>query len=170
MYFTWCSSTFLRFLKFPQIKGWDLISWREPILQNGWIILSPLLYFNFRSLKDRNSSSFSRYQCVLHDAVVLFSGFWNFLNLKSQDLISWGEPIPQNSWIIWFPHLYFNFRSLKNANSLSFIRFQCILCDSAVLFSGFWNFLKLTRGTEFVGATNSAEWLNYLVPPPVFQL
>ena len=28
-------------------RGGDLISWGKPFLQNGWIILSPLLYFSF---------------------------------------------------------------------------------------------------------------------------
>ena len=130
--------------------------------------LFPLLYFTFRNLKGPNSSSLIRFQCILDDSAVLFSIFWNFLKLKRGDLISWGEPILQNSWIIWSPLLYFNFRSLKDPNSLSFIRFQCILHDSAVLFSVFWNFLKLNRGVLISWGNNSAERLIYLVPPTVF--
>ena len=137
---------FSAFWKFIKLKRGDLISWGEPILQNGWIIWSPLLYFNFRNLKAPNSLSFIRFQCLLHYLAVLFSGFWNFLKLKSGDLISWGEPILENSWIIWSPVLYFNFRTLKDPNSWSCVRFQCILDDSAVLFWGFWNFLKLKTG------------------------
>ena len=67
----------------------------EPILQNGWIIWSLLLYFNFQTFKARNSSSSIRFQCILP-----FWDFWNFCKLKSgeeweggevvrEDLISW---------------------------------------------------------------------------------
>ena len=34
-----------------------------------------------------------------------------FLQIKEEDLISWGEPIRQNNWIIWSPLLYLNFKS-----------------------------------------------------------
>ena len=122
---------------FFKLKRGDLISWGEPILQNGWIIWSPILYFNFRSLNDPNSLSFIRFWFVLCDWAVLFSGFWNFLQIKVGGPNFLGEPILQNSWIFWSPLLYFNFRSLKDSNSLSFIRFQCVLHDKVVLFSGF---------------------------------
>ena len=82
------------------------------------------------------------------------------------DLISWGEPILQNGWINWNALLYFSFKSFKDPNSSSFIRFKNILYDSRVLFSDFWNFQILKRGwpSSLVG-TNSPEQLNYLVPP-----
>ena len=134
------------FASFLKLKTRDLISWGEPILQNGWNIWSPLLYFNFKSLRDPNSSSSSRFQCVLHDSAVLFSVFSNFLKLKMGELISWGEPILQNCWIIWSPLLYFHFKSLRDPNSSSSSRFQCILHDSAGFFSVFSNFLKLKMG------------------------
>ena len=146
MHSTRFSSTFLSFFKFSQIKGGDLISWVEPILQNGWTIWSPLLYFNFKNLRGPNSSSSSRFQCILHDSAVLFLVFSNFLKLKRGDLISCGEPILLNSWIIWSPLVYFNFKNLRDPNSSSSSRFQCILHDSAVLFLVFSNFLKLKRG------------------------
>ena len=137
-------SVFSNFLK---LKRGELISWGEPILQNGWIIWSPLLYFIFKNLSHPKSSSSSRFQCILHDSAVLFSVFSNFLKLKRGELISWGEPILQNGWIIWSPLLYFNFENLSHLNSSSSSRFQCILHDSAVHFSVFSNFLKLKRGT-----------------------
>ena len=140
---------FSGFRKFIKLKRGHLISWGEPILQNGWIIWCPLLYFNFRSLKDPNSLSIIRFQCVLHDTVALFLAFWKFIKLMSGDLISWGEQILQNGWIIWSPLLYFNFRNLKDPNFSSFIRFPCLLHDSAVLFSGFWKFIKVRRGDLF---------------------
>ena len=77
--------TFLRVLKFRQIKE------GEPILQNVWIIWSPLLYFNFKSFLDPNSSSFIRFQSILHELRRLFSGSWNFYKLKRGDLISQGN-------------------------------------------------------------------------------
>ena len=38
-------------------------------------------------------------------------------------------------------------------NSLSFIRFQCILHDSGVIFSKSWNFCKLRRGDQISWGT-----------------
>ena len=68
-----------------------------------------------------------------------------YLQLKEGGPNFWGEPILQKVWIIWSPLLYFNFKSFLDPNSLSFIRFQCILHDSGVLFSMSWNFCKLRR-------------------------
>ena len=99
--------------------------------------LVPLLYFNFKNLRDPNSSSSSRFQCILHDSEVLFSFFSNFLKLKRGDQISWAEPILQSGWIIWSPLLYFNFKNLRDPNSSWSGRFQCILHESAVVFSVF---------------------------------
>ena len=118
---------FSGFSNFKKLNIGNLISWGEPILQNGWIILSPLLYFNFKSLKDPNSLSFPRFQSSLHDSGVLFSDFLNFHKLKTANIISCGEPILQNGWLIWCPLLYFNFKSFEGANSLSFTRCQSIL-------------------------------------------
>ena len=88
MHSSWFRSTFLKVLKFLQIKEGGPNFWGEPILQNVWIIWSPLLYFNFKSFLDPNSSSFIRFQCILHDSGVLFSESWNFYKLKRGDLIS----------------------------------------------------------------------------------
>ena len=151
MHSIWFSSTFLRFLKFPQIKEMGPNFLGEPILRNIWIIWSPILYFNFRNLKDPNPSSFIRFQCILYDSAGLFSAFSKCIILKRGDLNSWGELILQNGWIICPlpPLLYLNFRNLKDSNFWSFIQFQCILYDSAVLFPNFWNFLKLKRWDLF---------------------
>ena len=43
------------------------------------------------------------------------------------------------------PLLYFNFKSFKDPNSLSFIRFHCILHDSVVFFS-LLKFLQIKEG------------------------
>ena len=150
------SSSFIRFqcilhhsivlLKFSQIKEWrDLISWGKSILQKPWLIWSPLLYFNFRTFKGQNSSSFNRFQIIRHNLGLLFSAFKHFHKLKRGHLISSGEPVLQKGWIIWSTLLYFNFESFKDRNSSSFIRFQSILHDSGVPFWDFWNFHKLKR-------------------------
>ena len=92
MYSAWFRSTFLRVLKFLQIKEGGPNFWGEPILQNDWIIWSPLLYFNFKSFLDPNSSSFIRFQSILHESGRLFSESWNFYKLKRGDLISgWNQ-------------------------------------------------------------------------------
>ena len=81
---------FGRLLKFLQIKEGGPNFWGEPILQKVWIIWSSLLYFNFKSFLDPNSSSFIRFQYILHDSGLLFSEFWNFYKLRSGDLIPGG--------------------------------------------------------------------------------
>ena len=139
---------FSDFSNFHKLKRRDLISRGQPILQNSWISWSPILYFIFKSFKDPNSLSFIRFQCVLHDSVVLFSDFSKFLQIKEgrgDVLISLGEPILQNGWIIWSTLLYFSFKSFKDPNSSLFIRFQSILHDWVVLFSDFGNFNNLKR-------------------------
>ena len=74
-----------------QIKEGGPNFWVEPILQNVWIIWSPLLYFSFKSFLDRNSPSFIRFQCILYDSGLLVSGFINLYKLKRGDLISGGN-------------------------------------------------------------------------------
>ena len=88
MHSAWFRSTFLRNLKLLQIKEGEPNFWGEPILQKVWIIWCPLLYLDFKSFVDRNSLSFIRFQCILHDSGVLFSESWNVYKLKRGDLIS----------------------------------------------------------------------------------
>ena len=91
MHSTWFSSSFLRVLKFLQIKEGTPNFWWEPILQNVWIICFPLLYFNLKTFLDLNSSSFIKFQCIVHDSGALFSEFWNSYKLKRGDVISGGS-------------------------------------------------------------------------------
>ena len=92
MHSAWFRSTFLRVLKLLQIKEGGPNFLGEPILKTLWIIWSLLLYFNFESFMDPNSSSLIRFQCILHDSGVLFSESWNFYKLKRGDLISgWNQ-------------------------------------------------------------------------------
>ena len=92
MHSAWFRSTFLRVLKFLQIKEGGPNFWGEPILQNVWIIWSPLLYFNLKSFRNPNSSSFIRFQCTLHDSLVFFKECWNFYKLRMGDPIcGWNQ-------------------------------------------------------------------------------
>ena len=91
MHSAWFRSTFLRVLKFIQIKDGVPNFWGEPILQKVWIIWSPLLNFNFKSFMYPNFLSFIRFQCILYDSLVLFSESGNFYKLKTGDLISRGN-------------------------------------------------------------------------------
>ena len=84
---------FSEFWDFKKLKSLDLISLVEQILQNGWIICSLLLYFNFKSFKDPNSSSFMRLQSILHLSGVLLSESRNIYKLKRWDLISGGSQL-----------------------------------------------------------------------------
>ena len=88
MHSAWFRSTFLRNLKFLQIKESGPNFWGEPILQKVWIIWCPLLYFNFKSFTGPNFLSFIRFQWISYDSGVLFSESWNFYKLKRGDLIS----------------------------------------------------------------------------------
>ena len=151
MHSAWLRSTFLRVLKFLQIKEGGPNFWGEPILQKVWIIWSLLRYFNFKGFTDPNSLSFIRFPCILHDWGVLFSESWNFYIFKKGDLISGGNQFCKNSQLFGPPLLYFNFKSSKYRISSPFIRFQCILHDWGVLFSESWNFYKLKRGDLISG-------------------
>ena len=116
-------STFLRALKFLEIKEGGPTFWEEPILQKDWIIWSRLLYFNFKSFMDSNFSSFIGFQCVLYDSGVLFSEFRYFYKLKRGDLISGGNQFCRKSELFGTPLLYFNFKSSMDTISSSFSRF-----------------------------------------------
>ena len=77
----------------------------------------------------------------------------------------WEEPILKKVWIIWSPLQYFNFKSLMDTIYLSFIRFQCILHDSGVLFSEPWNFYKLKRGDLISGGNQFCRMSELFGPP-----
>ena len=76
------------FWNFCKLKMGDLISGGEPILQIVWINWSPLLYLNFKSFMDPNSSPCIRFQCIQDDSGVLFSESWNVYKLKRGNLVS----------------------------------------------------------------------------------
>ena len=171
MHSAWFRGTFLRALKFLQIKDGDLISegCGGTNFAESLNYLVPLLYLYFKSFMHPNSSSLIRFQCILHNSGVLFSESQNLYKLKTGGPNLWGEPILESVWIIWFPLLYFNFESFMESNSLSFISFQCILHDAGVLFPECWNFYKLQRADLISGRNQFAQSLNYLVTPSVFE-
>ena len=91
MHSAWLKIIFVGLLKFLQTKEGGPNFWGELILHKIWIIWSPGLYFNFKSLMDPNFSWFIRFQSILHDSGVLLSEFWNFYKLKSGEKISGGN-------------------------------------------------------------------------------
>ena len=148
----------LRFKMRPNFQGWgkkpilqnNWIAWIEgalflgrnqALLKNSWIIWAPLMYFNFKTFKDPNSLSFIRLPSLPYDSEDFFVRLLTFLQIKEEGRPNfWWETIPLKVWIIWSPLLYLDFENSMDPNSSWFIRFQCILHDSRVPFSGFWNF------------------------------
>ena len=103
MHSAWFRKTFLRVVKFLQIKEGGSNFWGQPILQKAWIIWSPIVYFNFKSFMDPNVLVFIRFQCILHDSGVLFSEFWNFYKLKMGELIFGGNQFCRKSELLGSP-------------------------------------------------------------------
>ena len=103
MHFAWFRSTFLKVLKFVQIKQGGSNFFGEPILQKVRILWSPHLYLNFKSFVGPNSLSFITFQCILHDSEVLFSESLNFQRLKRRELISGGNKFSTKSELFRLP-------------------------------------------------------------------
>ena len=127
MHSAWFRSTFLRVLKFLQIKEGGPNFWGEPILQNVWIIWSPLLYFNFKSFLDPNSPSFIRFQSILHESGKLFSESWNFYKLKRGDLISRGNQFCRMSELFGSPFWFLILKVLWTQIQSHFLDFNALV-------------------------------------------
>ena len=140
--------TFLRALRYLEIKEGRQNFWWEPFLQNVWILWFPLLYFNFKDFLDPSSSPFIRYQCLLYDSAVILWGFSNLYKLKRGNLNSGENHFCRMSELFGPPVLYFNLKSFMDPNYSSLIVFQCILHGSGVLFSESWSFYKQKRGNQ----------------------
>ena len=97
MHSAWLMSTFLRVLKFLQVKEGGPNFWGGTNFAESLNYLVPLQYLNFKRFMDPNFLSFIRSQCILHDSGVLFSESWNFNKLKSGDLISGGNQFSRKS-------------------------------------------------------------------------
>ena len=142
----WIRKAFPRVAKFLKInEGWRNF-WGELILQNVWIIWSPLLYLNFKSFLDPNSSPFISFQCIFKDWGVPLSWFSNFYKFKREDLISGGNQFCRMFELFGPPLLYFNLKSSMDLKSSSFITFQSILHKWGRIFRESWKFYKLKRG------------------------
>ena len=137
------------YFSFKNVKDSNyLISWGEPILQNGWIIWShPVLYFTFKNYKERNYGSFTAFQSVLHNTADLLWDFWNLMKLKIGDLMSRGESILHNGWIIWSSLLQLISRISRTqirGHSLNFDQFYMTQQSFSQIFKSFSN---LRRGS-----------------------
>ena len=137
----------------------------KPILQNVWIILFNLLYYNLKKSIDPNSSSFMTIQCILHDSGVLFSEPWCFYKLQTGYLISGRNWLWRMSELFSPPLLYFSLKSSMEPNSSSFIRCQYILDDPGVLFWEPWYFFKLKTG-YLISGVNQFWRVSELFDPP----
>ena len=124
---------------------------------------------------DPNSSSFFRFQCILHDSGILFKACWNFYTFlrvvkfpESKELGPnfLGEPIIEKVRVICCSLVCFNFKSLVDLRSLSFIRFQCILHDWGVLFPKCWNFYTFLRVLKF---PETKQWVPNFWGEPIME-
>ena len=130
MHSIWFRSTSPRVLKFPQLKQ------REPILKNDWIICSPFCIWILKVSQTevlRQSLDFNA-SCRFRSTFLRL--------LKFPQIKEGGANYCENQFcrtdelLTYSPFLPFNFKSAKEPISSSFIRFQWILYDSEVLFSG----------------------------------
>ena len=94
-----------------------------------------------------------------------FHWVWKFLETKEGGSNFSGEPILRKDCIIWSPLLIFNFKRFMGPNSSPFIRFQCILHDSGLLFAESWSFYKLKSGDIISGGNQFGRTSELLVPP-----
>ena len=156
--------TFLRVLKFLQIKEGGPNFWGEPILQNVWIIWSPLLYFNFQSFFDPNCSPLISFQCIFLWFRSTSHRVFKILQIKEGGFNFWGEPIFQNLWIICSPLLYLSLKSQMDQNSSSFIRFQFILHEGGRLFSDSRRFYRL-KGRDLISGRDQFFRMSELFGP-----
>ena len=134
-------------------------------MQKVWIIWSPLLYLNFKSFVHQSSSSFIRFQCILHHSGGIFSESWNFYKLKKGDPISGGNQLWRKSEIFDPPFCIWILKVFYIKNSSSLIRFQCMLHEWKVLFSETWNFYKLKKADLISGRNQFCRKFELFGPP-----
>ena len=119
----------------------------EPTLTTGWIIWSPLLYSNFKSLKDPNSSSFSS----------TFVRFLKFPQIKKEGCNFLGE----TEWLNYLvPCSLYQLLKFKEPNSLSFIRFQFI----QQYFSQIWGAYSGKRLNRLVSPLSVFQFWKFIGP------
>ena len=121
------NSTSIDFQNFNKLKMGDLISWGGgPILQNGWIIRSPLLYFNFTSLKGPTPPSFIRFQCIVLDSAALFTTFEKFFKLNRGDLISGGNQFCRSTELFGSPYCILIWKIWRTQDLLHSLDFNAL--------------------------------------------
>ena len=158
-------NNFLKVLKFLQIKEGGHNFLGGAILQKLWIIWSPLLYFSFKSFLASNSSSFIRFQYILHDLGVLFSDSWNFCKLKRGDLISRGNQICRKCELFGPPFCIWIFKVLWTQILSYSLYFNAFGMIQEYFFSESWNFYKLKRGYLISGANQFCKKSELFRPP-----
>ena len=98
-----CQAFCISILKDLWTQRGDLVSRRNQFCRKSKLFGRPLLYLNFKSFVDPNSSSFIRSECILHDGGVLFWESWNFYKLKRGDLSSGGNQFFRKSELFGHP-------------------------------------------------------------------
>ena len=152
MHSVWFRSTFLGVSKFSKIKEGVSNFWGEPILQNGWIIWSPLLYFNLKVSRTqilRHSLNFNAF-CMIQE---YFSPSFEICTKLKR-----GSHTYNKSYCCIRDDL---FRTQVLHNSLDNIFYM--IKSSYLLFSSFLKLLQIQERTQspgMRGETNSTEQLN----------
>ena len=133
--FCMIQKTVCQSLKFLQIKDGGPNFWGEPNMQK---VCTQILC---------HSLDFNAFGVIQEQ----FPHIFEISQIKEGGPKFWGATYSAESLNFWSSLLYFNFENFMDQNCLSFIIFQCILHDSGVFFSGFWNFYKLKIGDPISG-------------------
>ena len=167
---SWFTTTFLNFLKFLQIKERGpnfLVGTNSPELLNYLVHPSAFQFWKFQVLRffvihctSRGSNRVTR----------TFPNLLKFPQIKKRGPNFLGGT-NSAQWLNYLvPPSPFQFQRFQE---LKFFLIHCTLMGSNRFTSTFLNFLKFSQikegGPNFLVGTNSAERLNYLVPPSVFQ-
>ena len=143
----------------------------EPILQKDWVICSPYLYFNLKNLDSLNSSSLTSFQSILPRSVVILSVFfWISWNQREGTLFLAGNQFCRASKLFGpsFRISIFKIWRTKIFHHSSHFNTFYASCSSTLL--SLLKFLLIKEGRpNFLRGTNSAEGLDYLVPPFAWQ-
>ena len=119
--------------KLCKSKRGDLISWGNQFCRKFELFGPPFCIWILKLSRTQILRHFLDFNalCMIHKN--FFTDFWNSYKLKREERNFWGEPVLKKVWIICSSLLYFNFKIFVDSESLSFIRFQCILHDSGVV-------------------------------------
>ena len=112
---------FSDFWNFYKLKRGDLISEENQFCRRSELFGPP---FAISILKVLRPKFFVIHYISIYSVWFTrrFLRLLKFLQIKDGGPNFWWEPILQKVWIIWSPLLYFNFKSFKDPNSLSYMR------------------------------------------------